>query len=94
MPTQVFTQGECEDARYWFPCMDYPAERATSELLFTMPEYWISVAEGESIAETVVDGRRWLKLTLLNPMAGVEDVMSVVEGIVAAADDLLGEEAA
>jgi len=41
-----------------------------------------------------VDGRRWLKLTLLNPMAGVEDVMSVVEGIVAAADDLLGEEAA
>ena len=46
------------------------------------------------VAATVVDGRRWLKLTLLNPMAGVEDVMSVVEGIVAAADDLLGEEAA
>lgn len=46
------------------------------------------------VAATVVDGRRWLKLTLLNPMAGVEDVMSVIEGIVAAADDLLGEEAA
>jgi L-2,4-diaminobutyrate decarboxylase len=46
------------------------------------------------VAATVVDGRRWLKLTLLNPMAGVEDVMSVVEGIVAAADDLLGEKAA
>ncbi len=58
VPTQVFTQGECEDARYWFPCMDYPAERATSELRVTMPEHWTSVAAGERIAETVVDGRR------------------------------------
>ncbi|MDP6408895.1 MAG: M1 family metallopeptidase [Planctomycetota bacterium] len=58
VPTQVFTQGECEDARFWFPCMDYPAERATSELRVTMPEHWTSVAAGERIAEKVEDGRR------------------------------------
>lgn len=52
-------------------------------------------AGGEHVvAATVVEGRRWLKLTLLNPLATVDDVLSVVEGIVAAADDLLGEEAA
>ncbi|MDP6763344.1 MAG: M1 family aminopeptidase [Planctomycetota bacterium] len=58
VPTQVFTQGECEDARYWFPCMDYPAERATSELRVTMPEHWTSVAAGELIAERIADGGR------------------------------------
>ena len=46
------------------------------------------------VAATVVDGRRWLKLTLLNPMARVEDVLSVVSGIVSATEDLLGEAAA
>jgi aminopeptidase N len=30
-PTQVWTQGEDEDSRYWFPCFDYPGQLATSE---------------------------------------------------------------
>jgi len=45
-PTQVFTQGECEDARWWFPCLDYPSERATSELRVTMPVSWRALAAG------------------------------------------------
>ncbi|MDE0891014.1 MAG: M1 family metallopeptidase [Planctomycetota bacterium] len=46
-PTHLFTQGECEDSRWWFPCFDYPADRATSELIVTMPAEWRSVAAGE-----------------------------------------------
>lgn len=43
--------------------------------------------EGRAIvASTRVDGRRWLKLTLLNPMAGLDDVRAIVEEIAAAAD--------
>ena len=53
--TQVFTQGECEDARWWFPCNDDPADRATSELRVTMPKAWTSVAAGERV-ERVEDG--------------------------------------
>ena len=49
VPTQVFTQGECEDARGWFPCFDDPADRATSELRVTMPAAWRAVAAGERI---------------------------------------------
>jgi aminopeptidase N len=47
--TQVFTQGECEDARYWFPCLDAPSDRATSEVQVEMPEGWTAVAAGERV---------------------------------------------
>lgn len=33
------------------------------------------------VAATRVDGRRWLKLTLLNPMADATDVLEVVRGV-------------
>ncbi len=43
---QVFTQGECEGSRYWFPCLDRPDDRATSELSVRMPADWVSLAAG------------------------------------------------
>jgi aminopeptidase N len=46
---QVFTQGECVDAHWWFPCLDYPADRATSEIRVRMPRAWTGVAAGERI---------------------------------------------
>jgi aminopeptidase N len=49
VPTQVFTQGECQDARAWFPCFDEPSERATSELVVDMPSTWRATAAGERI---------------------------------------------
>jgi aminopeptidase N len=55
--TQVFTQGECEDARWWFPCVDRPSERATSEIRVTMPKSWIAVAAGERIDRVESDDR-------------------------------------
>ncbi len=49
VPTQVFTHGQCEDARWWFPCIDDPSDRATSELRVRIPADWVSVAAGERI---------------------------------------------
>ena len=40
------------------------------------------------VASTRVDGRRWLKLTLLNPMATRDDVLAVVGRVVAVAAEL------
>jgi aminopeptidase N len=54
-PTQVFTQGQAENNRGWFPCFDHPSDRATSELRVTMPPNWIAVAPGDRI-DTVSDG--------------------------------------
>ncbi len=56
--THLFTQGECEDARGWFPCQDHPGERATSELVLDLPPTWTAVAAGERIEAREVDGRR------------------------------------
>lgn len=54
--TQVFTQGECEDSRWWFPCVDNPADRATSELTVTMPMGWSAVAAGELVERKELNG--------------------------------------
>lgn len=46
---QAWTQGECVDAHWWFPCLDYPADRATSEVLMHLPPDWVGVAAGERV---------------------------------------------
>ena len=48
--TQVWTQGELEGSRYWFPCFDYPNERATTEIIVTVPEEFMALSNGELLA--------------------------------------------
>ena len=53
-PTQVWTQGEDEDSRFWFPCFDYPGQLATSEIRVQIPQPLIAVSNGELIHTEVV----------------------------------------
>ncbi|MDX2254949.1 MAG: M1 family metallopeptidase [Pseudanabaenaceae cyanobacterium bins.39] len=48
-PTQVWTQGEDEDSRYWFPCFDYPGQLATSEIRIRVPRDLMVISNGELI---------------------------------------------
>jgi aminopeptidase N len=48
-PVQVWTQGEDEDSRYWFPCLDYPGQLATSEIRVRIPKPYIAISNGELI---------------------------------------------
>jgi aminopeptidase N len=48
-PIQVWTQGEDEDSRFWFPCFDYPGQLATSEIRVQIPKPLIAVSNGELI---------------------------------------------
>ncbi|MEW6072534.1 MAG: M1 family metallopeptidase [Planctomycetota bacterium] len=48
-PTQVYSQGQAAHNHGWFPCLEDPADRATSEVIVTMPAGWRSVAAGERI---------------------------------------------
>ncbi|HEY8491711.1 MAG TPA: M1 family aminopeptidase [Dehalococcoidia bacterium] len=50
-PWQVWTQGQDEDSHYWFPCHDYPNEKATSEVLATVPASWRTVSNGVLLSE-------------------------------------------
>lgn len=63
-PTQVWTQGEDEDSRFWFPCFDYPGQLATSEIRVRVPKAFMAISNGELI-ETEVDGKQkiyhWLQ---------------------------------
>jgi len=51
-PTQVWTQGQDEYSRYWFPCHDAPQEKATSEVIVTLPSDFTAVSNGKLIRVT------------------------------------------
>ncbi|MGL4619608.1 M1 family aminopeptidase [Chroococcidiopsis sp.] len=48
-PVQVWTQGEDEDSRFWFPCFDYPGQLATSEIRVRVPKPYIAISNGRLI---------------------------------------------
>ena len=56
-PSQIWTQSQPDDAPYWFPCFNYPGEKATSELIAEVPQGWFALSNGrlESVQH---DGRR------------------------------------
>ena len=63
-PVQVWTQGEDEDSRFWFPCFDYPGQLATSEIRVRVPQPFIAIANGELLATETVDNQtiyHWLQ---------------------------------
>ena len=45
-PVQAWTQGQDEDARAWFPCVDRPRDRATFEIRATVPQPYEAFANG------------------------------------------------
>ncbi len=51
--TQVWTQGEAHEARFWFPCFDYPNERSTTEVICHIPADMTAVSNGRKLSETV-----------------------------------------
>ena len=52
-PLQVWSQGQDEDSRHWFPCYDFPNEQATSEVIVTVPEPLIVISNGLLVAVEV-----------------------------------------
>jgi len=43
---QAWSQGQDEDSRYWFPCVDHPREKVTSELRVRVPKPYVAVSNG------------------------------------------------
>ncbi|MGH2575852.1 MAG: M1 family aminopeptidase [Ignavibacteria bacterium] len=56
-PYQVWTQGEGEDNRYWFPCYDYPNDKATTEVIITTDKKYITLSNGNLLnTKNNIDG--------------------------------------
>jgi aminopeptidase N len=89
--SHIWTQGEMEDNRHWFPSYDYPNQRCTSEVVVDLPSGWKAVANGRLIGEEAGERgrRRWHFLQdkehvnyLITLVAGeFEVLMDSVDGI-------------
>lgn len=59
-PYQVWSQGQDEDNRYWFPTFDYPNQKATSEVIATVPKGFTAVSNGALLSrKDVAEGARF-----------------------------------
>jgi len=60
-PSQIWTQGESEDTRYYLPTYDYPNDRLTTETILTVPASWLTVANGKliNVAEAGKGMKTW-----------------------------------
>ncbi|HXG93591.1 MAG TPA: DUF3458 domain-containing protein [Blastocatellia bacterium] len=56
-PYQIWSQGESEDNHYWFPCYDYPNDKATTELIATVDENLQVISNG-SLVEVQTDAAK------------------------------------
>ena len=48
-PYQVWTQGEDEDNHWWFPCYDFPNDKATTETYITVDKNYITLSNGQLV---------------------------------------------
>ena len=48
----MWTQGQDEDAHYWFPCIDYPNAKATTEVKATVPAGYFVLSNGALVKTT------------------------------------------
>lgn len=51
-PAQIWSQGEPEENHYWFPCYDFPDDKATSEQYITTGANEIAISNGALIETT------------------------------------------
>jgi len=45
-PNQIWSQGESQDNHYWFPCYDYPNDKATTELIAHVDDGYQVISNG------------------------------------------------
>ena len=50
-PIQIWTQGQDTDNHHWFPCIDEPKGRLTSEIVATVPSSWTVISNGRLISD-------------------------------------------
>jgi aminopeptidase N len=59
-PVQAWTQGQDEDSRYWFPCFDSPHEKATTEMIVTVPAAMFALSNGVLLSDKTSGAKRTL----------------------------------
>ena len=50
-PVQIWTQGEPESASIWFPTLDRPDQKATQEMVMTVPSKYVTLSNGRLVGQ-------------------------------------------
>ena len=50
-PVQIWTQGESEASSVWFPTIDRPNQKTTSEISLTVPSKYVTLSNGQLTAQ-------------------------------------------
>jgi aminopeptidase N len=85
-PAQIWSQGEPEENHYWFPCYDFPDDKATSEQYITTSADEIAISNG-TLVETITnaDATRTFHWKMEQPHSSY--LISLVVGNYAKLDD-------
>ncbi|NOY78660.1 MAG: hypothetical protein GXO76_12415 [Calditrichaeota bacterium] len=77
---EIYSQGEMEDNHYWFPCWDYPNDRASSDVFITIKRPNIAISNGKLVAvtENKTDSTRTFHWKITTPH--VSYLTSIVAG--------------
>jgi aminopeptidase N len=87
---QIWTQGEAEEARHWFPSFDFPSDKATTEQYITANAGETVIANGELLEKTTnADGTVTFHYKMSIPHSTY--LLSFVIGKYAAAGDKYGD---
>jgi aminopeptidase N len=85
-PKQIWSQGETEYNRYWFPCFDHPNDFATSEMIATVEQPLMVISNGKLVeTKDNRDGTRTFHWKMEQPHASY--LTSIVVGEYAAVED-------
>ncbi len=84
--THLFTQGEPQLGRHWFPCHDYPNERSTTEIICHVPAGMTVLSNGRLLGEAVADGMKTVHWRQEKPH--VSYLITLVAGYFAKLEDL------
>ena len=52
---QAWTQGEAQDSRYWFPCLDLPSAKSTTEMRVAVPVGLYALSNGSLVERSTDD---------------------------------------
>lgn len=67
--TQAWTQGQDIDSRHYFPCLDTPAQKCSSEVIATFPKSMTALSNGALLSDKVKGNKRTMHYRLLAPHA-------------------------
>lgn len=87
-PLVVHTQGETDTSRYWFPCLDDPGDRLTTELIVTVPAPYFALSNGRLIKATDDDTNWPQRMTTYHWRQNVPHVFYLVSLVIGEFDEV------